>query len=169
MEVSLFAAIAIGSLVLFVYRWVSKKYEYFLSKPIPCIKPTFLLGSSAPVIFRTKTLKSHIGTLYNTYPQCRIVGFYELMRPVFMLRDATVIKKIAVKDFDFFMDHSPSISNAPPDGEVGGETLFGNSLFALRGQKWRDMRSTLNPAFKGNKMTNDKFSITESSSPCCAK
>ncbi|XP_058447374.1 probable cytochrome P450 9f2 [Malaya genurostris] len=152
MEVSLFAAIAIGSLVLFVYRWVSKKYEYFLSKPIPCIKPTFLLGSSAPVIFRTKTLKSHIETMYNTYPECRIVGFYELMRPVFMLRDATVIKQIAVKDFDFFMDHSPSISNASPDGEESGATLFGNSLFALRGQKWRDMRSTLSPAFTGNKM-----------------
>ncbi|XP_058837431.1 probable cytochrome P450 9f2 [Topomyia yanbarensis] len=152
MEVSLFTAVAIGSIILLVYRYISKKYEYFLSKPIPCIKPTFFLGSSGPVMFRTNTLKSHVEMLYNTYPDAKVVGFYELTRPVFMLRDANVIKKIAVKDFDFFTDHSPTISNAPADGEIGGESLFGNSLFALRGQKWRDMRSTLSPAFTGNKM-----------------
>lgn len=32
------------------------------------------------------------------------------------------------------------------------DTLFGNMLVVLRGQKWRDMRSALSPAFTGNKM-----------------
>ncbi len=32
------------------------------------------------------------------------------------------------------------------------EILFGNSLFQLKGAKWRDMRATLSPAFTGSKM-----------------
>ncbi|XP_058837425.1 probable cytochrome P450 9f2 [Topomyia yanbarensis] len=152
MEVSLFTAVAIGSVILLIYHYVSKKYEYFLSKPIPCIKPTFFLGSSGPVMFQTKTLMSFVQELYNTYPESKVVGYYEVMKPVFMLRDASVIKKITTKDFDFFTDHIQSFFNASSDGGVNEGNLFGNSLFALRGQKWRDMRSTLSPAFTGSKM-----------------
>lgn len=32
------------------------------------------------------------------------------------------------------------------------DTFFGKNLFILRDQKWRDMRSTLSPAFTGSKM-----------------
>lgn len=32
------------------------------------------------------------------------------------------------------------------------DILFGNSLFLLKGAKWRDMRATLSPAFTGSKM-----------------
>ncbi|XP_058462586.1 cytochrome P450 9e2-like [Malaya genurostris] len=148
MEVSLFTAVFIGSITLLVYRYISKKYEYFLTKPIPCVMPTFILGSSGPLMLRTATLKSHIDVLYNAYPESKIIGLYELTKPVYMLRDASSIKKIAVKDFDFFTDHPPAF-NATSDKE--GD-LFGNSLFALRGQKWRNMRSTLSPAFTGSKM-----------------
>lgn len=38
------------------------------------------------------------------------------------------------------------------------EPLFGNSLFMLKGQKWRDMRSTLSPAFTGSK-TRQMFQL----------
>lgn len=30
--------------------------------------------------------------------------------------------------------------------------MFGNSLFLMRGERWRDMRATLSPAFTGSKM-----------------
>lgn len=49
-----------------------------------------------------------------------------------------------IKDFDHFTDHRNV--DAPTD------SLFGNSLFSLSGQKWRDMRMTLTPAFTGSKI-----------------
>lgn len=61
------------------------------------------------------------------------------------IRDLDLIKKITVKDFEYFTDHMNFISP-----EV--DPLFGNNLFALKGQKWRDMRSTLSPAFTSSKM-----------------
>ncbi|XP_058837428.1 probable cytochrome P450 9f2 [Topomyia yanbarensis] len=152
MEVNLLTAAAIGAIILLLFYYMSKSYEYFLSKPVPCIKPTFFVGSTGPVMFRRSDVTSHFKMLYNAFPEAKIVGIYDFMKPIFMLRDVNVIKKIAVKDFDFFTDHTPMLISGAPEDEVGGESLFGNSLFALRGQKWRDMRSTLSPAFTGSKM-----------------
>ncbi|XP_058837422.1 probable cytochrome P450 9f2 [Topomyia yanbarensis] len=152
MEVDLVVALAIGAIILLIFHYLSKKHEYILPKPIPCVKPMFFMGSTAPIMFRRRDFPTHIKILYNTFPDCKMIGFYDLLKPMYMPRDPDVIKKIGVKDFDFFMDHTPMMSNGNPEEEVGGDSLFSNSLFALRGQKWRDMRSTLSPAFTGSKM-----------------
>ncbi|XP_053683470.1 probable cytochrome P450 9f2 [Sabethes cyaneus] len=152
MEVDLFTALAAGVIILLLFHYASKKYQYFLSKPIPCVKPSFFFGSSGPLMARKRDLPTHIRMMYNTFPDAKVIGFYDFMKPIFMLRDPEVIKKISVKDFDHFMDHSPIMTGSMDDAEVNGNSLFANSLFALRGQKWRDMRASLSPAFTGSKM-----------------
>uniref|UniRef100_A0A8D8C418 Probable cytochrome P450 9f2 n=2 Tax=Culex pipiens TaxID=7175 RepID=A0A8D8C418_CULPI len=150
-QVDFLTAGAVFAIILLVYHYIAKKYEYFLPKPIPCIKPSFLLGSSGPMMLRQKDIISHVQWLYNQFPDFKVAGFYDLTTPIFMLRNPDVIKKIGVKDFDYFTDHSPTMAGAS-EKEVNGDQLFANSLFALRGQKWRDMRATLSPAFTGSKM-----------------
>ncbi|XP_055619245.1 probable cytochrome P450 9f2 [Toxorhynchites rutilus septentrionalis] len=157
-ELDLLTAAAIGAIILLLYHYVAKQYEYFLTKPVPCIKPTFGFGSTAPLMFRNVDVGAFISKLYYAFPDFKITGFYDLMKPVYLVRDLEVIKKITVKDFDYFTDHTPNISlkneedgDDGTDGDDGGR-LFANSLFALRGQKWRDMRATLSPAFTGSKM-----------------
>ncbi|XP_055529183.1 probable cytochrome P450 9f2 [Wyeomyia smithii] len=151
-NVDLFVVLAIGAIVLLIYHYIAQKYQYFLSKPIPCLKPTFLFGSSWPALTRKRNIATHFQQLYNTYPDAKLVGFYSFTSPTFLVRDPEIIKKIGVKDFDFFPDHTPMLPSHKLDGEVGEESLFQNTLFALRGQKWRDMRATLSPAFTGSKM-----------------
>lgn len=63
-----------------------------------------------------------------------------MMTPAYIIRDPELIKQIGIKDFDHFSDH-PKL-----------HTDKNNALNALTGQKWRDMRSTLSPAFTGSKM-----------------
>lgn len=93
---------------------------------------------------------------------------FQFTTPVYLVRDPQLIKKLTVKDFDYFMDHSVVISDDVDD-------LFGKALISLTGQKWKgklttlskfkliivininfliqlDMRSTLSPAFTGSKM-----------------
>ncbi|XP_029732068.2 probable cytochrome P450 9f2 [Aedes albopictus] len=149
-EADLFTAIAVGALVLAVYHYIAKRYQYFLTKPVPCVKPTFLLGSSIPLLTRDRDISSYIRTLYDAYPDAKMVGFYHLTQPVYMLRDPETIKTITVKDFDHFTDHTPTMAGTSEEGNEN--SLLGNTLFALRGQKWRDMRATLSPAFTGSKM-----------------
>ncbi|XP_065080342.1 probable cytochrome P450 9f2 isoform X3 [Ochlerotatus camptorhynchus] len=149
--VNLFAAVAVGVIVLLLYHYVAKKYQYFLTKPIPCIKPTFLLGIYDQVFFKKVKLVFGSKVLYNSFPDAKIIGLFDFVKPTMMIRDPDAIKQIGVKDFDHFIDHAPLFTQADRD-DVGTESLFGNSLVALRGQKWRDMRATLSPAFTGSKM-----------------
>lgn len=75
----------------------------------------------------------------------RLIGYFDFMTPQYMIRDPQIVKQISVKDFDSFEDHKFLI-----DPEI--DTLFGNTVFLMRGKKWRDMRATLSPAFTGSKM-----------------
>ncbi|XP_058837417.1 probable cytochrome P450 9f2 [Topomyia yanbarensis] len=152
LQVGLLTVLAIGTAVLLIYHYVSRKYSYFLSKQIPYMKPTFLLGNTGPLVFRTRDAASHMKVLYSACPESKLAGFYVFLTPAFIVRDPAVLKKIAIKDFDYFTDHSPVIPTDNPDAEVDSVCMFRNSLFVLRGQKWRDMRATLSPAFTGSKI-----------------
>ena len=66
-----------------------------------------------------------------------------------MLSDPEIIKHITVKDFDHFIDHRTFF---PTDDDKKDIPMFSRSLIGLKGQKWRNMRSTLSPAFTGSKM-----------------
>lgn len=70
---------------------------------------------------------------------------FDFRQPMFLVRDPELVRKIAIKDFDHFGDHKLFF-------ESHQDTLFGNSLIMLNGEKWRDMRNTLSPAFTGSKM-----------------
>lgn len=69
LKVDLFMAAALLAAVLLFCRYVAKKYQYFLTKPVPCVKPTFLLGSSGPTIFRKVDVATHFKKIYDVFPQ----------------------------------------------------------------------------------------------------
>lgn len=65
--------------------------------------------------------------------------------PRYFVRDLDLINQITIKDFDCFPDHTPYVTDDVHE-------LLSKSLVNLTGQKWRDMRATLSPAFTGSKM-----------------
>lgn len=60
----------------------------------------------------------------------RISGHFQFRKPRFEVRDPKLIKKIAVKDFDHFVDRA-----ALMDESV--DKMIGKALISLKGQKWR--------------------------------
>lgn len=76
---------------------------------------------------------------------CSIYGHFYFRSPQYVIRDPNVIKQLTVKDFDHFEDHRAFLN-------VSCDKFWGNSLFFLEGEKWRQMRATLSPAFTGSKM-----------------
>jgi hypothetical protein len=55
---------------------------------------------------------------------------FQFTKPMFIVRDPQLIKKLTVKDFDFFTDHRVIFSE-----DV--DPLFGKALLSLQGQKWK--------------------------------
>lgn len=84
----------------------------------------------------------------------RVIGFFDMRKPVYLVRDLDFMRQITIKDFDNFEDHASFI-------EGTSDTLLGNGLFLLTGKKWRDMRATLSPAFTGSKMRHMFELVTE--------
>ena len=80
----------------------------------------------------------------------RVYGVFDQRTPVFFLRDPEVIKQIAIKDFDHFVNHRSIFTD--DDDTDHSTNLFGASLFLMKDGKWKDMRSTLSPVFTGSKM-----------------
>ncbi len=79
------------------------------------------------------------------FSRFRLFGSFDSAVRLYIIRDPEVFKRIAIKDFEYFQDHRVFIDDKMDE-------LFGNSLFAMHGDKWRQMRATLSPAFTGSKI-----------------
>lgn len=137
--------VLLAVLVIVLYRFVTRNKHYFLERDLPHKKPDFLFGHMRRVVLSKCSIYDFFLDVYNHFPEEKVSGVYELMNPVTLIRDPLLIKQIGVKDFDHFVNHRTPLNE-------GADRLFTKNLFLMRGDKWRDMRSTLSPAFTGSKM-----------------
>jgi len=131
--------------IYLIYRWSMANSDFFAKRGIPYHKQFPLLGSMKDVVFRKRSMFDEIIKLYNMHDGS-VYGIFDQRQPLFLIRNPDLIKQITIKDFDHFVNHRTIFS----DKDEGN--LFGNSLFSMQDAKWKDMRSTLSPAFTGSKM-----------------
>lgn len=72
----------------------------------------------------------------NNFWCSRVFGMFSFMRPVFMVKDAEVLKQMMIKDFDHFVNHDSEFS-------AHGDRYFARSMLHLLGDDWREMRNAL--------------------------
>ncbi|KAF5289037.1 hypothetical protein FQA39_LY03916 [Lamprigera yunnana] len=142
--------ILISVIFFFTYYKVIKPLSYWKDRDVVHEEPYPLIGGMANVVFQRKTFFGHTRDLYKKFINHRYFGFHQFSKPVLYIRDLDLIKKIAIKDFDNFIDHNTFI---PKDVDP----LMEKNLFGLKGQRWRDVRATLSPSFTSSKM---KFMFT---------
>nr|AAR37015.1 cytochrome P450 [Helicoverpa armigera] len=137
----LWLAVLVAALTLYL-RQVYSRFSRFGVKHF---EPVPLVGNLSTVLMRKAHASEDFNNLYQAFPGERFVGRYEFLRNIVMIRDLELVKSITVKDFEHFIDH-----RMLADADV--EPLFGRNLFSLRGHEWKEMRSTLSPAFTSSKM-----------------
>ncbi|XP_011865323.1 PREDICTED: cytochrome P450 9e2-like [Vollenhovia emeryi] len=123
-----------------------RTYYYWKNKGVPYLPnslSSWLIGWK--FLFGRISFIHYFRYLYNCHPDVKYVGLMDFNTPSVLLRDPELIKDVMVKDFDHFPDHRSFI-----DENV--EPLFGKNIFALRGDRWREMRNTLSPSFTASKM-----------------
>ncbi|RZC41760.1 cytochrome P450 9e2-like [Asbolus verrucosus] len=106
------------------------------------------------VFLSKESFAESVRASYDEYPDKRYYGSYQFLQPSLFVRDLDLIKQITVKDFEHFSDHSAFTSEKT-------DPILGLNLFSLKGQKWREMRSALSPAFTGSKMRSMFTLISE--------
>ncbi|XP_053689443.1 cytochrome P450 9e2-like [Sabethes cyaneus] len=149
MEINLAYVVPVVAALFGVYFFVTRKKDYFHQKPIPSLGFSLPLGNTAPLYLRQASFGGFVQSIYNQFKGVKVFGMFDLIDPVYVLRDPELIKQVGVKDFDHFTDRVPIFGSTAYDHP---NLIVGKSLFTLTGQKWKNMRSTLSPAFTGSKM-----------------
>ncbi|XP_003744550.1 cytochrome P450 3A56 [Galendromus occidentalis] len=139
----LFAVLSTLLVAYFVYclRWRLKVLSIFRRLNIPGPSPRFLWGNMYEIYKH-----GHLVMQKKWHEQYGpVVGFYFGLFPCLLVSDTELLKRILLKDFHNFADRSHIIS-----GENG--SIIDDSLLTLKGQRWKEVRSTLTPSFTSKKL-----------------
>lgn len=146
-----FLALFAIAIVLF-YRWAAANNGFFKDRGIPYAKPTLYFGNMGDMFLRKKAMFDIVCDLYSKGGSNKFFGIFEQRQPLLMVRDPDIIKQVAIKDFDHFINHRNVFATSSDDDPHDMSNLFGSSLFSMRDARWKEMRSTLSPVFTGSKM-----------------
>ena len=143
LEVSL----ALITLCLLAYFYITQTWSYFADKNVFYIKPSFPGGSIPELLTKSKSLidvfKSHFAqTLHLPY-----YGVYFMRMKFLVINDLDLMKQIMVKDFDHFVDRvEPSLVEGTNTGSRA-DRIFSMQVTNAHGDEWKNLRTTFSPIF----------------------
>lgn len=113
------------------YKRLNVKYDFGL--------PVF--GTYYRRVFNIEPWRVTLQKLYQKHPNESFVGLHEIGgRPAYLIRDPELVKKILVRDFNYFVNRYVQV-NASTD------PLIGHELSNLKTDDWRRVRTLLTPMF----------------------
>lgn len=120
-----------------------RKYKYWERKKVAQLKPLPIVGNFLNVFTFRNSVNDIYKEAYYKFPNDKVVGIYELLTPVLVIRDPKLIEKIIIKDFHHFMNRK-NVSE--------GKSLLASVLFQMKDKKWKSVRSKITPAFTSGKL-----------------
>ncbi|PNF21097.1 Cytochrome P450 6j1 [Cryptotermes secundus] len=139
---TIFSAVFIG-----FYFYFTRNFNFWKNLGVPYVKPSPFVGNLKECVLLKETIGNHLKNLYDEHSDKPYVGIFSFDKPSLLVRDPKLLKNILVKDSKFFADHIMSV-------DVKSDPVFGNSLFVLKGQRWREVRVNMTPIFTSGRMKN---------------
>lgn len=131
-------------LIVLIYHYFTRNFNYWKSRGVPYKKPVFFFGNFLDVALGNDHAGKHVEKLYNKFDG-PYFGFYALNTPYLVLKDPELIKRIMIKDFQVFPNRffycDPNIDPA-----------MGYSLLGIKNPHWKSLRMKLSPIFTSGKM-----------------
>jgi len=140
-------------LLFSLFYWhCTKQFGFFKIRGIPFAEPSFPFGSSnAKQALMGKVAFIDIDKLLvesDQFKNEKVMGYFFMGQPNFLINDEELAKKIMIADFDHFTD----LRNFAYKGHSKENKLF-NSMFPnMKGEDWKKGRRIFNPAFTGSKL-----------------
>ncbi|XP_017040535.1 cytochrome P450 9b2-like [Drosophila ficusphila] len=138
--------LAIVGIALLIYKWSIGTFKTFEKRKLPYEKPCPFFGNMAQSGLQRTSMHKELTEFYLRTRHHKVVGFYNLRKPMVQINDPELIKKICVKDFDYFPNHQLLITT--------NERLLNDMVNSMKDQRWKRMRNTLTPVFTAAKMRN---------------
>lgn len=126
-----------------VFLYVKHLYSYWKRRGVNSLRTKFPFGNFKDAILQKTSISLLVGELYKESKDA-VIGVYVALQPILILRDTEIIRTVIVKDFQYFHDRGVYC-----DERI--DPLSGH-LFALGGQKWKNLRMRLTPTFTSGKL-----------------
>ncbi|XP_055610461.1 probable cytochrome P450 6d5 [Uranotaenia lowii] len=117
--------------------------KYWSSRGIPQLSPSILVGDFGNV-YRRLGVPETWSDLYEQSKHFPLVGLYLSVHPVLMINDPELIRNVLGRDFEHFHDRGIDVNEK--------EDPLSGHMFALSGEKWRQLRSKLTQAFSSGRL-----------------
>ena len=137
--------ITLTVLVLCLYVYLIRHFNYWKKRGIPYIEPLPLFGNLKEVFLQRLNYGDLFRRLYNEHKHFPYVGIFAVDRPGLLVNDLDIIRNILVKDWQHFPDHII-------DGDIKSDPIFQRIIFLLKGESWKFARHKLTPTFTSGKM-----------------
>lgn len=146
MFVELFITVFVGS-IAFGYFWALKRKNYWRDQDVPHVESPILFGNFYKTFFLREPVTDAFDRIYH-HPKAKgqpFVGVNLFHKPAIVVRDPELVKKILVKDFNYFGDRHTSTS-------IDVDPISGLNLFMVNNPLWKMLRNKLSPVFTSGKM-----------------
>lgn len=128
-----------------LYVYCTRNFNFWMKNGIPFVKPHPFVGSLKDVVLQKVGIGRYITELYHEHKNKPYLGLFAFDRPVLVVFDLDLIKKILVKYSQVFINRNLTVDEVK-------DPLSYKNIFGLKGQKWRHMRTNLTPTFTSGKM-----------------
>ncbi|KAG0430365.1 hypothetical protein HPB47_022744 [Ixodes persulcatus] len=129
-------------LVVWYFFWRRRKLSVFKTIGIPGPAPSFFTGNMSEIL-----KKGSVVTFTEWIKQYGdLVGFFNGGTPVLIVKNVDLLKKIQIKDFGNFT------CRGVVSAVSKNHNLSRRALTNVPGERWKEVRSLLKPAFKASNM-----------------
>ncbi|XP_073969802.1 probable cytochrome P450 6a17 isoform X1 [Rhodnius prolixus] len=140
MLIIILAVIALGLLCLLDYY----KRQFWMRKGVPNSSSIPYFGHVWRIVSQQNTILGVYEADTHRFPEAPYFGVYEFWRPTLVVQDFNLIEHILIKDFSHFLDH--------PRWVFDVRSIMHDSLFNMKGEKWRALRYRMIPWFTSNRI-----------------
>lgn len=142
----------IVALIASAYLYIKYSFSYWQRKGVPSTKPRFPFGSLTKTFTQKLSFADDVQNIYHN-TTAPFVGIYSFLQPILLIRDPELIRRILIKDFAHFSHFGWQLNeNVDP---------MSKNILMQKGEKWRNTRTKLSPAFSSGKLKEMFETIVE--------
>nr|Q964R1.1 RecName: Full=Cytochrome P450 6j1; AltName: Full=CYPVIJ1 [Blattella germanica]AAK57913.1 cytochrome P450 CYP6J1 [Blattella germanica] len=130
-----------------LYLFLTRHFNFWKKRGVIYVRPLPFFGNLKDVLLQKKYIGYYLKDIYEENINKPYVGIFAFDQPALLVNDLEIVKNILVKDSRNFIDRMVKVDESL-------SPLNANAIFALRGQKWKHVRTSLTPTFTTGKMKN---------------
>ncbi|KAE8748194.1 Cytochrome P450 CYP6 [Frankliniella occidentalis] len=134
------ACLLAGVLLHLFYR---RRYSHWRRRGVPGAEPSFPFGNYGAVAGGRANFLQVTNSLAAAHRGVGYCGAFRWHKPVLLVWEPELVRQVLSADFASFHDRGPPADRGDP---------MSQTLFNMDGQRWRNLRSRLTPAFSSAKV-----------------